>query len=468
LTSQSGVNPSLAAAGVWAVAAFFAGLIGVLAAPVIGLTSTNFTVLITAAFAAVIAARLTSLWIAVVVGLLMGVATSLAQGYIPSSSEFASAALPSIPFAIIALFLLYSLIRGIDVREVTAIGGPLDRAIAAKPTTAVTSSRRTLVGPRLFTSPNALFALACIGIVALLPVILQGYWVGLVAEGLAYGIIFLSYTLVTGEGGMIWLCQITFAGIGAVSTAQLATNHHWPVLLAILVGAAICGVLGTLVGVLTIRMGDLYVALTTLTLGILVDNLVFGLNVFSNLGNGVPVHWPAFIGGYAQLTWFILGVFCLFALFIVNFRRSTAGMALTAARGSEIAARMSGVEVVRLKLVAASIAAMMAGVGGGLLACYSQVASPPTFATFIGLVWLSVLVTNGIRSVTAAMVAGLCLSMIPALFLAYLPTSWAEVPTALFGLGAIFVARNPDGIFETQGRRLEELMSRLRRRRIVA
>jgi len=38
-------------------------------------------------------------------------------------------------------------------------------------------------------------------------------------------VIFLSFTVVVGEGGMIWLCQASFAAIGAIGTAQLATNH---------------------------------------------------------------------------------------------------------------------------------------------------------------------------------------------------------------------------------------------------
>ncbi len=65
MTDLSGTNPTAIAVGVWAVATFFAGLTGVLAAPIIGLDSGNFTLLIAASFAAVVAARLRSLPIAV-------------------------------------------------------------------------------------------------------------------------------------------------------------------------------------------------------------------------------------------------------------------------------------------------------------------------------------------------------------------------------------------------------------------
>ena len=84
MTDLSGTNPTCVSVGVWAVSTFFAGLAGVLAAPIIGLDPNNFTVLIAASFAAVVAAKLRNLPVAVVVGLLMGVATSLIQRYLPA------------------------------------------------------------------------------------------------------------------------------------------------------------------------------------------------------------------------------------------------------------------------------------------------------------------------------------------------------------------------------------------------
>ena len=84
---------------------------------------------------------------------------------------------------------------------------------------------------------------------------------------------------------MLWLCQITFAGVGALTTAQLA-NHGWPVLAAVLVGGLMAAAMGAVVGFLSIRLGDLYVALVTLTFGLLMENLVFTLPTFVNRGSG--------------------------------------------------------------------------------------------------------------------------------------------------------------------------------------
>ena len=83
---------------------------------------------------------------------------------------------------------------------------------------------------------------------ACLPFILHGFWVGLLASGVAYGVLFLSFTLVTGEGGMVWLCMVTFGGVGALTAGQLATVHGWPVLAAVVAGGVVALPMGVLVG----------------------------------------------------------------------------------------------------------------------------------------------------------------------------------------------------------------------------
>ena len=83
-----------------------------------------------------------------------------------------------------------------------------------------------------------------------------------------------------------------------------------------------------------------------------------------------------------------------------------------------------------------------------------------------GVVWLAVLVTQGIRSNTAALIAGLTFTLFPGIALAYLPTWFGQVPPILFGLGAIAVAKNPDGVLAMQARQLRTLIDRLRGSRL--
>ncbi len=463
MTDLSGTNPTAVSVGVWAVSTFFAGLAGVLAAPIVGLDPNKFTLLIAASFAAVVAARLRNLPVAVGVALLMGIATSLIEGYLPPSSSYTTEFIDAVPFIVVAVVLVYELLRRGRVGESDGWGGALDRAIipqgesrlAGSTSNAVESASLGLFGR--YAGPVLLIVA-----VGVLPLIVQGYWVGVMAAGFAYAVILLSWTLVTGEGGMLWLCQITFAGVGALTTAQLANNHGWPVLLAVLAGGVVALLMGVVVGLLSIRLGDLYVALVTLTFGLLMENLVFTLPSFVNQGLGLTLNRPGFATSDRAFAYLCLTAFVIIALFIVNFRRSTTGLALNAARWSEAGAKTSGISVVQMKVIAGALAAGVAGVGGGLFALSQTTFQPSEFATFEGVVWLAVLVTIGIRSNAAALIGGVSLALLPALTQSYLPIWTSNVTPVLFGLGAVSAAKYPDGTLAEQSRQLRRLVLRLR------
>jgi branched-chain amino acid transport system permease protein len=455
MTSLSGSSPDMVAAGVWIASTFLAGLIGVVSAPIVGLDSGSFTLLMIAAFAAVIAARLRSLPVAVAVGLAMGIAGSVVQYFLPPSSSFTQAVIPSIPFAVTTIFLLVDVLRRTGTDESENAGSVLDRAIVSDHDTGATGVAAPVSWP---------WALPSLVIVAALPLLLSGFWVGLVTGGIALGVVFLSYTLVVGEGGMVWLCQATFAGVGALGAAQLATVHGWPLPLAVVGGALIAVPMGVIIGLLSIRLGDVYLALVTLTFGLLMENLVFTRGTFTKLGNGVALARPWFAHSDRALSYVGLVVFGVIALVVVNVRRSTTGLALSAVRTSTPAARTLGISVVVTKVLIAGLAAFVAAIGGALLAMSAGIALPSQYTSLIGLVWLAVLVGQGIRSTVAALTAGLSFTLLPGAVQVYLPRSLAPLPTILFGLGAIILAKYPEGALAMNARQGRAIMLRLRAR----
>jgi branched-chain amino acid transport system permease protein len=299
--------------------------------------------------------------------------------------------------------------------------------------------------------------------VAALPLIFKGsaLWLSLVAGGACYAIAFLSFTLVTGEGGMLWLSQIIFAGGGALATAQFVTVWHVPVLLAVLMGGVVAAVAGALIGLLTIRLGDLYVGLVTLTFGLLIETLVFTLRRFTQGGPAVPLYRPSFATSDFSFSYLALAVFAVFALLTINLRRSTTGLALRAVRDSEPAARTLGLSVLQVKVIVGALAAFVAAVGGGFLAMNFNVAQPQSYDVFFGLVWLAVVVTLGVRSITGAALAGMAFTLLNGVFTTYVSARWGEVPQVLFGLGALGVAKNPEGVVAQNARHLRRLLATL-------
>ena len=468
MTSLSGVNPSAISLGVWMVATALAGLAGVLAAPSSGLTPDGMTALMASGFAALVAARLRSIPATVAVAMGMGILTDVIQEWLPVNSSLTSAILSSIPAFVIAVFLIIYLAFSRQVNEAASTGGALDRAIRPQggaADIAKSGASTAVVAARTGWSPYMLGPVVVIALVALLPILLTGYWLTLLGTGLAFSVIFLSYTMVIGEGGMIWLCQASFAAIGAIGTAQLATVHGMNPLAAVVISALVATVAGLVIGALTIRLGNLYVALVTLTFGLLADTLIFTRNAFYQEGLGVQVSRPGFLLSDRAFSYFALAVFIVIAVIVVNLRRSTTGLALAAVRYSEPGARTLGLSVLSLKLLVAGIAAFIAAIGGGLLALNLDSAVPTAYTTFTGLIWMAVLVTVGLRSIAAAVLAGIAFTLLPGVFQTYLPAAWGNVPTLLFGLGAVLVAMNPDGQVAVTARQLQTLVARVAERR---
>ena len=455
LTAVSGTNPKFIAAGVWAASTFLAGLVGVVSAPIVGLDANSFLLLMIAAFACVIAARLHSIPVAVAVGFAIGITGSVVQYYLPTSSSLTQAVIPSIPFVFTAIFLVYNVVRRGSVDEGRRVGGTLDHAIA--PLGLV----RTGGGAASRSSTRATSALAVgvVVIVAVLAQVLSSFWVTQLAVGVVFGVVFLAFTLVIGEGGMIWLCIATFAGAGGITAAQLATVHGWPLGLAVIGGGLVAMLLGVLIGLLSIRLGTLYIALVTLTFGLLMENLAFTRPDFANFGSGVNLARPEFANGDVEFTYLALAVFCIIALVVVNLRRSTTGLALGAVRSSGDASRTMGISVLQMKLLVGGLAAFVAGIGGALLAIQRGGARPTDFATILGLVWLAVLVSTGVRSTIAALIAGITFTILPAVMEVYMPTSWAQIPPILFGFGAIVLARYPEGSLAMNARQLQSIVA---------
>jgi ABC-type branched-subunit amino acid transport system ATPase component/branched-subunit amino acid ABC-type transport system permease component len=445
LASTRGINERTTSRYAWVIGTMLAALAGVVGAPIIGsLLPAGFITVMFVATAAAVLGGLRSIPLAFLGGLLLGIAENLVVGYVDFAKDI-SGFNSAVPF----ILLLFGLV--VMARERSRRGGSTaDEAPPPDYLSDLPWWRRALP-----------WTLAVAFLLVYILFLANDFWVGVMALGLTLSLIFLSFVVVTGMGGMVSLAQGTFVLVAALTTGLLMNRYEWAMLPAILVGVAVAVVLGVIVALPALRLGGLPFALATLALAFLGDQVLFQWNWLRNEQSGWtiprPVIGPFDMNNNKTFAMFLLLLVGLTALLVHNLKRSSWGRAIAATRSSEIAANTSGVSVLRVKLGVFAISAAIAGVGGVFFASYQLNISNSSVVVETSLLWLATVVLFGIRRPAAAILAGIVSAASPvvlssgfhisfASFLSWNGTASAEIPAILFGLGAVQLARYPDGV----------------------
>jgi branched-subunit amino acid ABC-type transport system permease component/ABC-type branched-subunit amino acid transport system ATPase component len=472
LARMRGIDTDRSSRIVWALTSMLAGLAGVLIAPLFDLSPITFHVVVLASFAAAVAARLRSVPVAFAAGLVLGVIQNLVHGYAPKVLTDLSGFRSAVPFILLFVLLFFVKDKGREAGSIAEGAPPPD--------------------PRADLSPwrrRAPWIVAGALLLGYAWFAADAYWGGIVNRGLVLALVFLSFVVVTGLGGMINLAQATFVTVGGF-TAGWLVNHQWPstvpVLMengrlqfwvAALVAIAVTAAVGLLVALPSLRLGGLALALATLALAFIGDRLLFQLEGVRNGSRGwsipKPVYGPVDLGEPAVMTTVLLAVVVLVVGICGNLQRSATGRAILAVRSSPVAASTSGVAPVRTKLVLFAVSAALAGLAGALFALVNSPMTNTSAPPLLGLVWLAVAVTFGIRRPGGAVVAGLVYAAFPVVLDGVgntwegAPWSWlpgsvrelvssVELAALLFGIGAVGLAREPDGVLAEVGHAMRE------------
>jgi len=450
LVALDGVNSGAVVATAWAVSSFLAGLAGVMLAPIYGqLQSQDYATLLVAAFAAAAWASLRSLPIAALVGILMGVASTVLQGYLPSSSTLSAAALPSLPFLVLVGALL--LVPG--MRSLDESKDPLSSV--DPPTPPTTATLRTpqlnrVIRPAWY----VLLAAFCLSMLTWIP----ATWESVFNAGLAYSIIFLSITLITGMGGQLSLCQATLAGVGAYTAALLANHLGLNLLAGAVVGMVLAGAVAVVLALASLRLKGLGLALMTIAAALFFDTSVFTQGSISN-GQALSVQ-SKWLGlgivnpdGHSLFVLEIL-VLVVCAIGVLLVRNGTTGQYLSAMRGSETAAAGLGINLTWQRVLIFALSGMVAGLGGTMLTIQQQTVNAFNFNYQFSLAFVVIVVTTGVSTLEGAINAGFAFVVIQQV-LTYLPARLGgeSLVIVLFAFGALQYANHPEGILEFQKRR---------------
>jgi branched-chain amino acid transport system permease protein len=384
-----------------------AGMLGVLAAPLITLNSTTFPLLVVPALAAALFARFTSFGIACAVGLALGALQNVIY-YLSTLSWFPTSngsAIGGVNDLVIFLLIVLAMFW---------MGGKLP-------------GRGDLVEQRLPEVPKptnigrwALIALA-VGIVVLTMFpygLRQALMTSMIGAVLA-----LSLVVITGFVGQVSVVQLALSGGSGFVMSHLMVKAGIGFPLAPIIAVIFTTILGVLIAVGALRVRGVQLAVVTLAASVAMASFWFinpdigaGLSgapidqpsIFGiNLGNeasfrGLDGERPSPVLGYGILLLTIAA-----CLFVANLRRSALGQRMLAVRSNERAAAAVGIDVARVKIAAFGMSSALAGVAGAMYAYNFGSVSAIRFSAITAFTVIAFAYVGGITMVTGALIAGI-------------------------------------------------------------
>lgn len=223
----------------------------------------------------------------------------------------------------------------------------------------------------------------------------------------------LSLHLLMGLMGIFSLGQAALFGTGAYTAVVVSEDVGLDGAIGFVLVAAVGAVLGLVMGAVTLRVSDLYLALTTLAIGYIFENVVRNSDWLGG-PQGLTGFYITFFGKSLDdprlLCWIGLGVLVLFMILISSMRRSKIGRAFMATRESPIAARSIGVDARRYKLLGFALAGAFSAIAGALYSAWSLVVDPSVYSIDLTLSVLAIAIVGGLRSMPGILIVAALLT----------------------------------------------------------
>ena len=274
-------------------------------------------------------------------------------------------------------------------------------------------------------------------LIVLIPWIVVGlpiFYVDLCITAAIGALIVRSLGILTERAGMLAVCPLAFAGVGAY-TVGFANVHHWPggLYFWMFLGGVAAMPVGFLVGLPALRLRGINLAVITLSFGVAVNDLMVNYE-FPGYETQNYVQRPSSL--LNDTTFFVLcwGVFVAVCIGIWALERRPFGTAWRCVARSERATAAMGISVVRTKLGIFVISAFIAGIAGALMVGEIGVAVSANFDPVESLALFATAIMVGGGNPEGAAVAGV--------FYAFTPTILGDLginqdfANILFGVGA--------------------------------
>jgi branched-chain amino acid transport system permease protein len=279
----------------------------------------------------------------------------------------------------------------------------------------------------------------------------------------------MGLNIVTGYAGQISLGHAAFMGVGCYTVAALA-KVDVPFYLALPLAGLVSALVGLIVGVPSLRIKGLYLAVATLAAQFI---LLFVFREWDSVTGGVRgVNIaPAEVGGWVMNTdreiyYLIVACALVMLLGARNLFRTHIGRSFIAIRDKDISAEVLGIDLFRGKLMAFALGSFYAGVAGGLMGYFYRAITPEHFTLALSVFYLAAIIVGGLGTVLGVILGAAFMTLVPEVLRGVVSfvTLWAPNAMALLSpvremvFGALIIAFL---IFEPHG--LVEIWRRIRR-----
>ncbi|GGY59393.1 branched-chain amino acid ABC transporter permease [Marinobacter zhanjiangensis] len=291
--------------------------------------------------------------------------------------------------------------------------------------------------------------------------------------GCLVGIAVISATglnILTGYTGLISLGQAGFMGVGAYTVAWLSNNTALPFPVTLLAAGLLAAAVGILVGLPSLRVKGLYLAIATLAASVFLHFIFAEWEPVTGGMEGQSLQ-PAHLLGLEfrsdfAMYFIILPLAVLALLAAKNLFRTRVGRAFIAIRDRDISAEILGIPLLKYKLMSFALSSFYAGVAGGLFAYFYRVVTPESFPLSMSIFYLAAVIVGGMGNLLGGILGAAFMTLVPEalkLLTAVMTPIWPNAPVFMSPMLEIIFGALIVGflIFEPHG--LAEIWRRIRR-----
>ncbi|MBQ2707775.1 MAG: branched-chain amino acid ABC transporter permease [Clostridia bacterium] len=256
-------------------------------------------------------------------------------------------------------------------------------------------------------------------------------------------ILAVSLSLVVGFLGELSLGHAGFMCVGAYLGGKVACllesalgNSVPTFIISLLVGAAAAAACGIVIGIPALRLRGDYLAIVTLAFGEIVKSL-FQNTSDESFGGALGLETPRFNKQYLFILAFLLVLLTLAV--VQNFIRSKHGRAVTSIRDNEIAARATGINVTKYKLLTFTMSAAFAGVAGVLYSFSNYTVQSAKFGYNYSIEILVMVVLGGMGSINGSIIAAALITFLNTKLATVLTGDLAVLQNLLYAIILILI-----------------------------